>query len=637
MSRKHVCLSAVAVGCLSIAAWGCDDATDAARISGVSRSTHSLAAAPFGVPVYDVTPISATSGVRVSQSGDVVGWTTANGPTEPMLYTPETGVVVLPTSISQPYGIARDLSERSAGVITVVGEAKLNTSGSSIHAVRWHVAVPQGTVLDVTDLGVLPGHFESFANAVNSAGQIAGTSDPDSYLSIRSFIYSDATGMVDLGLGAIGTNARALDLNASGVVTGYLGLQAFRWSVAGGLESLGSPAGLPNSFGNAINASGQVAGSAGTSDGNTERVVRYTDGTGWKILGGSGESNVGKGINQWGDVVGTVGPHVSFLRGVIYTDNLGFLAFIDDLLLVPGSWKIMEAYDINDAQQITGWAINNQTGLASAVLLTPVIPAPPNEPPVASFTYSCNVFLFCGFDGSSSTDDRGVLDWLWTLNGETIGTAEFFGYQFGAPQTVDVTLTVTDSRGAKSTITLPVVVGGANQPPVARYTVSCSPGACVLDASSSTDDKGIVSYGWKASVSSRADMTGVQITRSWLPSGDNTYQETLTVTDGDGLTNSVTQTIVIPPPPANQPPVANFTVTCSPGKCVLDASSSTDDHGIVSYSWRASDKNRLPKTGAVITREWLAGGANTYQETLTVTDGDRLRSSLKKKITIPKP
>jgi len=76
MSAIRVSLSAIAVGCLSMAAWGCDDATDAARISGVSRSTHSLAAAPSGVPVYDVKTINAVTGVRVSQSGDVVGWTT---------------------------------------------------------------------------------------------------------------------------------------------------------------------------------------------------------------------------------------------------------------------------------------------------------------------------------------------------------------------------------------------------------------------------------------------------------------------------------------------------------------------------------------------------------------------------------
>lgn len=470
--------------CFALLQAGCDRAPDAASISGVSPSTPSpsLDLAPAGGPAYDVTPLNTfpassrftapTTGLGISQSGDVVGWTTQNGPAEPMLYTPENGVIVLPTSTSQPYGVARDLSDRVGGVITVVGEAKLNSTGSAIHAVRWIVAVPQGTVTSVTDLGVLPGHSQSVAYGINNAGQITGTSDPNSFLQIRSFIYSDASRMVDLGLGSIGQNARALDLNASGVVTGYLGLTALRWSSGGGLQSLGAPAGWAYSFGNAINASGGVAGSASSASGNAEVVVRYTDGAGWKILGGMGEYNQGHGINAWGDVVGfgfpRTGSQAPFVRGVIYTDQLGVLAYVDDFLLVPGSWKIMAAFDINDAGQITGWGINNQTGLRSAVILTPVS-APPPPPP-------------------------------------------------------------------------------GNQAPVARFTVTCSPGQCVLDASSSTDDQGIVSYMWKASVRRRTAQSGVRITRTWLAGGANTYQETLRVTDSGGLTSSQKQTITIPPP-----------------------------------------------------------------------------------------
>jgi len=606
---------------------------DAAAISGVSHTVFSLAASPSGVPVYNVTPINATTGLRVSNSGDVVGWTTANGPPEPMLYTPETGVIVLPTSTSQRYGVARDLTDRVSGVITVVGEARLNSTGSAVHAVRWRVSIPQGTVSGPTDLGVLSGHSASVAYGVNDAGRIVGTSDPNSSLSIRSFLYSSATGMVDLGLGSVGQNARALDLNASGVVTGYLGLTAFRWSVVGGFQSLGAAAGFPNSFGNAINASAQVAGSAGTASGSAARVVRYTDGRGWEILGGAGQTNVGRGINQWGDVVGAGAPQSSTVKGVIYTDNLGFLALVDDLLFVAGSWRVLDAYDINDAQQIAGWAINGQTGLRSAVLLTPVNPPPPNQPPVARFTSSCNTLLFCGFDGSSSTDDRGVLHWVWTVGGQTIGATKFLGYQFSAPQIVNVTLTVTDSRGATSSVTKPVAVGAGNQPPVARYTVTCSPGTCVLDASSSTDDVGIASYGWTASGNSRASKSGVAITRKWLDGRVNTYQETLTVTDGGGLSSSVTQTVGIPPPSSNQPPVASFAVTCSAGSCALDATASTDDHGIVSYSWTAS--GRPTKTGVKITRKWANSGSNTYQEKLTITDVGGLASSQTRTITIP--
>lgn len=55
-----------------------------------------------------------------------------------------------------------------------------------------------------------------------------------------------------------------------------------------------------------------------------------------------------------------------------------------------------QAYDINDAQQITGWAFNNQTAIRSAVHLTPVSPPPPNQAPVAKFTYSCTATLARG-------------------------------------------------------------------------------------------------------------------------------------------------------------------------------------------------------------------------------------------------
>ncbi len=513
-------------------------------LGGVPLSTPCWAASPIGVPVYKVTPISAITGLRVNQSGDVVGWTTRNGLAVPMLHTPENGVIVLTSSSTQPYGVARDVSDRAAGVITVVGEARLNSSGSAIHAVRWRIATPQGIVTNVTDLGVLPGGSESQAYAINDAELIAGTSDSSSSLSIRSFIHSPANGMRDLGLGSTGTSARALDLNASGLVAGYLGLQAFRWSSTGGLDLLGRPAGWANSFAFAINDSGQVAGSASNGTGNAEVVARYTDGPGWKVLGGTGQRNVGNGINQWGDVVGT-GLLSTLRQGVFYSDNLGLLAMIDDLLFTPGSWRIMEAYDINDAQQITGWAINTQTGLRSAVLLTPVSPPPPNQAPVAKFTYSCTASLFCSFDGSGSTDDRGILAWVWTVAGRKIGVlqSKFIGVQYTTPQTINLTLTVTDTRGISNSVTKPVVIGGTNQPPVARFTVSCSRKACVLDASSSTDDHGIVTYRWKPSVSYRATLTGVIITRTRIGTGSNTYQETLTVTDGAGLKNSLTKTI----------------------------------------------------------------------------------------------
>jgi PKD repeat protein len=55
--------------------------------------------------------------------------------------------------------------------------------------------------------------------------------------------------------------------------------------------------------------------------------------------------------------------------------------------------------------------------LVQAVTVEDPPPQPPNEPPVASFTYSCTG-LECQFT-DTSTDDGGVVAWLWTFEDGT--------------------------------------------------------------------------------------------------------------------------------------------------------------------------------------------------------------------------
>ena len=626
------------LGSLLLAALGCEEMRHPAS-GNESPSNSVLTAVPVGVPVYNVTAINATTGLRLNQSGDVVGWTTKNGPTEPFLYTAQNGVIVLPTLTGQPYGVARDLSDRTAGVITVVGEAKLSSSGGAIHAVRWTVAVPQGNVLNTSDLGTLPGHSESAAYGVNNAGQIVGTSDPNSALSIRSFIYTNATGMVDLGLGSIGTNAVARDINASGVVTGYLGLKAFRWTTTGGLENLGTPAGWANSFGLAINASNQVAASATDAFGNASNVARYTNGIGWQALGGLGQSvsqgsNSGNGINQWGDVAGLGWPRTGVtpaIKAVFYSDNLGVLAYVDDLLLVPGSWLIKNAFDINDAQQITGYATNVQSGVTSAVLLTPVNPPPPNQPPVPVWDIFCNGFFACGVGGGFSTDDYGIIWYSWSVNGQVVATGTFANIQFSGPQTANVTLTVTDTRGVSTSLTRPIVVGGPNHPPVAAYTYSCTGLVCSFDGRGSTDpDFNPLTYLWD--FGDRAGDIAPAPSHTYLTSG--TYTVTLTVTDYFGLTNTITKQVVVTGGGTNQPPVARWTYSCTTAHvCTFNGTTSTDPDGtIAAYNWKGPNGKVLATTATFI-RTFTR--AMTTSMTLTVTDNGGLSASRTKTVVVP--
>ena len=176
--------------------------------------------------------------------------------------------------------------------------------------------------------------------------------------------------------------------------------------------------------------------------------------------------------------------------------------------------------------------------------------------------------------------------------------------------------------------------GTPNNPPVANFTHSCSPISggfqCNLNGSSSTDDKGIVSYAWSSP--GKPNKSGVNSFYNFAP---GTYNVTLTVTDTDGATNSITKSITVGGS-TNNPPVANFTYNCtSPAagryQCDVDGSSSTDDKGIVSYTWTAPG---FPSKSGVTTF-YRFSSSTTLNVTLTVVDTDGVSHSVTKPVTTP--
>ena len=86
--------------------------------------------------------------------------------------------------------------------------------------------------------------------------------------------------------------------------------------------------------------------------------------------------------------------------------------------------------------------------------------------------------------------------------------------------------------------------GSANQAPVARFTAACNTShSCTFDASSSTDDVGIVSFQWTRPSGAIIGSSKV-ITFTFATGGSKTI--TLKVTDGGGLTGTITKTINVP-------------------------------------------------------------------------------------------
>jgi PKD repeat protein len=184
-----------------------------------------------------------------------------------------------------------------------------------------------------------------------------------------------------------------------------------------------------------------------------------------------------------------------------------------------------------------------------ADFVIPSIAPPGNQPPVAKFTRSCNnTTRTCTFNGTSSTDDVGIVSYAWNFGDGTTGTGATVTHTYAQGGSYPVTLTVTDGGGLTNALTKTLKLPGAvNQPPVAAWTVSCLPApahTCTVDGTGSTDPDGsIVSYQWTNGLGTLLS-TQPGFTKSWT--GPKTLTWTLKVTDNGGLTGQLTKTFNVP-------------------------------------------------------------------------------------------
>jgi PKD repeat protein len=168
-----------------------------------------------------------------------------------------------------------------------------------------------------------------------------------------------------------------------------------------------------------------------------------------------------------------------------------------------------------------------------------------------------------------------------------------------------IALTVTDTVGQTDSVSHDVML--QDDPPVAAFTWVATDLVVDFDASTSSDDHGIVSWDWSFGGS------GVTATYTFPAAG--TYPVTLTVTDTVGQTASQTQDVTVTE--GGPAIVPSFTgVTASGGKLTVDASASTAQAGIYRYDWNFGDN--IISWGVTHLHIYVATG--TYTVTLTVTD-----------------
>jgi probable HAF family extracellular repeat protein len=214
------------------------------------------------------------------------------------------------------------------------------------------------------DLGTLPGDRESFALAINNAGQVVGDSDGAATRLGDAFLYRDGA-MTGLMVGGGGYATAINNHQDIGQVVGTASLiyapHAFLWDSGQGVIDLGPPDEV-NADAHGINDAGQVVGqSRGVGS-------LWSDGTMVRLPTLGGAWSPAYAINNAGQIVGMSTLVSSVAHAYIYEN--GVMADLNDLVPKGSGLTLDTATAINDAGQIVvnAWDADR---IRHAVLLTP--------------------------------------------------------------------------------------------------------------------------------------------------------------------------------------------------------------------------------------------------------------------------
>ncbi len=172
---------------------------------------------------------------------------------------------------------------------------------------------------------------------------------------------------------------------------------------------------------------------------------------------------------------------------------------------------------------------------------------PSNNPPVASFTYTCDENV-CVFDGRSSTDENAsALTYSWDFGDQGSASGPLPTKTFTAPGTFPVTLTVQDEWTVTDTSAaqdVTIVEPPGNSAPDPVFAHSCTDLTCSVSSADSTDPDGdSITYVWSwddGTADTVTTSTNIQ-THTYAEAGSYTIR--LTTTDGWGNTASTTRVV----------------------------------------------------------------------------------------------
>ncbi|MBT8183804.1 MAG: PKD domain-containing protein, partial [Eudoraea sp.] len=312
----------------------------------------------------------------------------------------------------------------------------------------------------------------------------------------------------------------------------------------------------------------------------------------------------------------------------------------DDEAVVSYLWDFMDGGNTStDADPIYTFAtagtydvtltVTDGLGLTDTDVITITVTDPMgNQPPVAvaeATPVSGDAPLEVTFTGSNSTDDAGVVSYLWDfMDGGSTSADPDPVYTFTSPGTYNVELTVTDAEGLEDTANITITVtSGGNLPPTAVALASPNSGAAplavIFNGENSYDDDAVVGYLWDF----MDGMTSADMNPMYTFTADGTYNVQLTVTDSGGLTDTAIVTVVVGQS-SNMPPTAVIDADLFAGPSPLDVNfsgrNSVDDFGVTSYAWDFGDGGTSTEVDPVHTYTEVG----EYTVILTVTDAGGL-------------
>ena len=275
---------------------------------------------------------------------------------------------------------------------------------------------------------------------------------------------------------------------------------------------------------------------------------------------------------------------------------------------------------------------------------SPIRPA--NQPPVASFTFSPtspSVSEKAGesiqFDASGSKDPDGrIVLYEWDFDSDKtfeIGSANpIVKHEYYEPSQYKISLRVRDDDGATDEVTKTVVVREYQSPRAWFVFLPTEPS--ILDevqfSDRSSDPDGKVE-GWQWEFGDGKTSTKQDATHRYEEKG--AFNVKLTVTDNDGLTDTVTRSLTV----VNLVPEGVFAFSpkepYASQPVVFDASGSKDPDGqIVLYEWDwNSDKMfEIRSVKPIVEHKYIHPGQ--YEVTLRVKDNDGFTNEVTETVII---